>query len=387
MRGPTFRGVQDSRERWLRRWNEDAVRLRSEGRYRTLGTGGDASFCHNDYLGLRRDPRLIASLQEAIAAGLPTTSSGSRLLSGNCDLFELFERDFSTRCGFPAGLLFGSASEANRVVIAALAGRHDMVIHDELAHASLIDGILQSGAQRRRFRHNDLDDLRAQLHSSTSTGVHLVVTESVFSMDGDRAPLAELLQVCNEMGALLLVDEAHAVGLHSPCRTGLAEILPKGGALIATTHGFGKALASSGAMLCTEPEVVDAILNTSRAFIFTTAPSPLAISAARNAWDLACGDDVLHSRLHANCRHMADGLSERGWSLPGHGGDSPIFPLLCGGLERACALSARMHSHGIPLRPIRPPTVPAGSERLRATISADLLPQDIETFLETLGHV
>jgi len=371
----------------LRRWNEDAERLRSEGRYRTLGTGGDASFCHNDYLGLRRDPRLIASLQEAIAAGLPTTSSGSRLLSGNMEFFERFERDFAAGCGFPAGLLFGSASEANRVVIAALAGRRDVVLHDELAHASLIDGILQSGAQRRRFRHNDPEDLRAQLRHADSSGVHLVVTESVFSMDGDRAPLGDLLQVCNEMGALLLVDEAHAVGLHSPNGTGLAELLPKGGALIATTHGFGKALASSGAMLCTDPEVIQAIVNTSRAFIFTTAPSPLAVVAARNAWDLARTDSSLHSRLQARCRQMRDGLVARGWPLPGHGGGSPIFPLLCGGLEPANALSARLHSRGIPLRAIRPPTVPAGSERLRATITADLLPQDIETFLEILGHV
>jgi len=368
---------------WQARWAEQARRLRAEGRFRALGQGQDASFCHNDYLGLRRDPRLILALHEALEANLPTTASGSRLLSGNLDRFERFENEFAGAAGFPRALLFGSASEANRAVISALAGRHDTVFHDELAHASLIDGILQSGAMRKRFRHNDPEDLRAQIRNHPAKGIRLVVTESVFSMDGDCAPLIELLEVCNEEAAMLLVDEAHAVGLFGNRRTGLSEGLPKNGALVATTHGFGKALASSGGILCTAPEVVDAIVNTSRAFIFTTAPSPLAVVAAEAAWGIAQTDTPRQEALRRLCNVMQNGLNALGWDVPGRG-QTPIFPLLCGGLDPAVRLSKSLHSSGIPLGPIRPPTVPEGSERLRATVSADLSDADITHFLEIL---
>lgn len=378
--------MTDDLKRWQGRWDEQVSRLRAEGRYRTLGPEGDAPFCHNDYLGLRRDPRVLDAVRQALDAGTPSTASGSRLLSGNLGFFQDFEREFAAASALPAGLLFGSASEANRVAIAALVGRRDLALHDELAHASLIDGILQSGATRRRFRHNDPGDLRLRLREGGGGGIRLVVTESVFSMDGDVAPLADLHAVCREAGAMLLVDEAHAAGLWGEGRTGMAESLPRDGTLVATTHGFGKALASSGGMLCTLPELLEAVVNTSRAFIFTTAPSPFAVVAARAAWTLARTDVARREHLDALCRRLASGLEAQGWPIPG-GGETPIFPLLCGGLERAVDLSDALHRQGIPLRPIRPPTVPAGGERLRATVCADLSPESIDSFLEILRAV
>jgi len=378
--------VTDDLHRWRARWSEQAMHLAAEGRLRILGRDGDAPFCHNDYLGLRRDPRILRAVRDALEAGLPTGSSGSRLLSGNLELFQRFEGDFAEAAGFPAALLFGSASEANRVALSTLVGRRDLAIHDELAHASLIDGIVQSGADRRRFRHNDPADLRERLRESRPGGLRLVVTESVFSMDGDVAPLDALHQVCREAGALLLVDEAHAVGLWGKGRTGLSEQIPKDGTLVATTHGFGKALASSGGILCTSPEVIDAVVNQSRAFIFTTAPSPLAVVAARSAWGVSREDAPRREWLDKLCRSLADGMQERGWALPGKGA-TPIFPLLCGGLERAVALAEAFRSRGVPLRPIRPPTVPAGQERLRATVSADLDMGAIRMFLEILDDI
>lgn len=376
--------MQDDLELWRTRWLGQAERLRSEGRFRTLGRGGDAKFCHNDYLGLRRDPRIVETVVQALRDGLPTTSSGSRLLSGNLSGFESFERDFAMAAGFPAALLFGSASEANRVVISALVGRQDVVLIDSLAHASLIDGVLGSGARRRTFVHNDVQDLRAQLEHLEGPGLRLVVTESVFSMDGDCAPLPELLQLCEEVGALLLVDEAHAIGLFGDRKTGLCEKLPRSAALVATTHGFGKALASSGAMLCTLPEVVERIVNTSRAFIFTTAPSPLSTLVAQTAWTLAQEDVQLHRNLEALILRMNRDLNALGW-VSAKDPSTPIFPLLCGGLERASQIAQRFAQNGIPLRPIRPPTVPPGTERLRATLSADLAPADLVAFLEILN--
>jgi 8-amino-7-oxononanoate synthase len=354
--------------------------------HRTLGDHPESRFAHNDYLGLRRNPEVVAGLIADLQEGLPTTGSGSRLLSGNLPTFQAFEREFSTRAGMPAALLFASASEANRVVLEVLVDRHGVVFHDDLAHASLIDGILHSGAKRRKFRHNDPEDLRRQLRADSSA-TRLVVTESVFSMDGDVAPLSDLLEVCKSEGALLLVDEAHSVGLFGPHRTGLCEELPRSEHLAATTHGFGKALASSGGILCTHPDVIEKIVNTSRAFIFTTAPSPLALRAAEGNWRISQRDLGRREKLDQLCNLLGQGLQERGWELPPRTRPTPIFPLHTKGLERANALSLHLAQQEIFLRPIRSPTVPVGSERLRATVSAELSPDHILAFLEILGNV
>ena len=372
--------------RWVAAWAERSEELERQGLHRTLGQHPESRFGHNDYLGLRRDPRIHNGLIQAIEAGLPTTSSGSRLLSGNLDLFSKFEQRFAQSAGQPEGLLFASASEANRVAICALVDRRGVVIHDALAHASLIDGILHSGALRRKFSHNDPDDLRAQLREASGK-IRLVVTESVFSMDGDLAPLADLHQVCSEEDALLLVDEAHSVGLFGTHKTGLCEALPKTSTLVATTHGFGKGLASAGGILCCPGPLIEAIVNTSRSFIFTTAPSPLAVKAAEIAWEIAQTDTPRHTHLGNLCSVFARGLQESGWSLPPRKSQTPIFPLLTGGLGPAQRLSEGLSRRGIHLRPIRPPTVPQGAERLRATITADLCPDDLTEFLEALHEL
>lgn len=360
--------------------------LRNRGLLRSLGAHPESKFSHNDYLGLRHDPRLRRALIQSLENGLPSTSSGSRLLSGNLPLFQSFESEFARSAGFPRALLFSSASEANRVILQALVDRKGFVFHDALAHASLIDGILHSGATRRKFLHNSPDDLRRQLRNQPSS-LRVVVTESVFSMDGDVAPLAEILRVCEEEDALLVVDEAHAVGLFGAQCTGFCESLPRSPHLVATTHGFGKALASSGGMLCTIPEVLERIVNTSRAFIFTTAPSPLSVQAALEAWEIARSDSARRAHLEQLCNLFWEGLRQRGWTCPDRAIQTPIFPLLTGGLSPAIALSQRLESKGIHLRPIRPPTVKVGTERLRAALSAELCNSDIEEFLEILDHV
>ena len=379
-------GVETSWDRWSAAWTARSAELEKQGVFRTLGDHPESRFGHNDYLGLRRDPRILQGLVEALHTGLPTTSSGSRLLSGNLELFTEFEHRFAQQAGMPQGLIFASASEANRAAICALADRHGVVVHDALAHASLIDGILHSGAKRRKFRHNDPEDLRAQLRS-TSGKPRLVVTESVFSMDGDLAPLAEIHQVCKEEDALLLVDEAHAVGLFGIHKTGLCETLPKTSTLVATTHGFGKGLASAGGILCAPGALIQSIVNTSRPFIFTTAPSPMAILVAKLAWQIAQTDAPRHLHLDKLCKNFASGLKELGWKLPERQVQTPIFPLLAGGLGPAQQLAGGLSLRGIHLRPIRSPTVPPGSERLRATITADLTDSDITEFLDVLNEL
>ncbi|HOX52028.1 MAG TPA: aminotransferase class I/II-fold pyridoxal phosphate-dependent enzyme [Fibrobacteria bacterium] len=378
--------METSWELWASRWRAQSEDLTARGMFRTLGSAPQSRFSHNDYLGLRHDPRLLKGLVQALEEGIPTTSTGSRLLSGNLDQFQSFESRFARAAGFPSGLVFASASEANRAIIQALVDRHDVALQDSLAHASLIDGVVQSGAQRRKFAHNDPEDLREQLRQGGGK-IRLVVTESVFSMDGDIAPLRDLHQVCKEEGAFLLVDEAHAVGLFGEHRTGVAESIPKDSTLIATTQGFGKGLASAGGILCTAPQVLERIANHSRAFIFTTAPSPLAIKAAELAWDLSCADGGRHAHLEHLCTHFAQGIHALGWPLPERSLPTPIFPLLCGGLVASVQASAQLAKHNIHLRPIRPPTVPPGTERLRATVTADLHTSDLDEFLGALRHV
>jgi 7-keto-8-aminopelargonate synthetase-like enzyme len=375
--------MSHARQQFQGRLDRNLEAIRERGLFRSPSQQAPSPFCHNDYLGLQRHPDLIDALCTALGDGLPTTASGSRLLSGNLSLFTEFENAFAQAAGFPSGLVLASASEANRVGICAIVGRGDTAIHDALAHASLIDGIMQSGAQRRKFRHNDPEDLRAQLRQSAS-GLRLVVTESVFSMDGDVAPLDQILQVCNEEDALLFVDEAHAVGVFGQAATGLAEALPHDAALIASTHGFGKALASSGGMLCTVPEVLQTIQNTSRAFIYTTAPSPLATYAARWCWSYSRTHPERRRALERNVREMETGLLARGLCLPGRTLHTPILPVHANGLVRALAWSEILHKHGFPLRPIRPPSVPTGTERLRLTASADLTSPQIQNLLEAM---
>lgn len=375
--------MSHARQQFQGRLARSLESIRERGLFRVPGEQTPAPFCHNDYLGLQRHPDLVEALRTALSDGLPTTASGSRLLSGNLPLFAEFESAFAKAAGFPSGLVLASASEANRVGICAILSRGDTAIHDALAHASLIDGIVHSGAQRRKFRHNDPEDLRAQLKQSAS-GLRLVVTESVFSMDGDVAPLAQLLQVCEEEEALLFVDEAHAVGLFGQEATGLTEGLPHDGALIASTHGFGKALASSGGMLCTVPEVLQLIHNTSRAFIYTTAPSPLATFAAQWCWTYSRMHPERKSTLEQNVLELESGLLARGLTLPERPVHTPILPVHTQGLAQALAWSETLHQRGFPLRPIRPPTVPAGTERLRLTVSADLTSHQIQNLLEAM---
>lgn len=374
--------MSQARHNLLVRLDRDLADLRERGLFREPAPFGAVSFCHNDYLGLRRHPELIEALRQALENGLPTTASGSRLLSGSLELFSEFEAEFAHAAGTSGALLFASASEANRVGIGAIVGRHDTVVHDELAHASLIDGVLHSGAQRKKFRHNDTEDLRAQLRQA-GTGLRLVVTESVFSMDGDVAPLAEVLEVCEEEDALLFIDEAHSVGLFGAHATGLAEGLPRDGALIASSHGFGKALSSSGGILCTVPGVIQAIHNRSRAFIYTTAPSPLATFVARWSWLYSNEHPERRAHLWYLASAMEDGFRQRQLLTP-RIVRTPILPVHTGSLDRAVAWSKILHTRGFPLRPIRPPTVPAGTERLRLTLSADLAPSQIDNFLEAL---
>lgn len=365
-------------------WSVRSSERVEKGMQRALGRLWAGEFAHNDYLGLAQDPALRLRLAQAVEGGLGAGSTGSRLLSGGHPVFEELETEFASAVGSEGALYFASASEANRAVVTALLSRHDVAVLDELAHASLWDGALHSGARRLRFSHNDPDDLRRTLREAPSSKVRLVLVESVYSMDGDVAPLSELLRVCEEEGALLLVDEAHGAGLYGARRTGLSEGLPRSGALIASTHGCGKALGAAGGILCAPRGLLTEIVNSCREFIFTTAPSPLAAWAALEGWRTARRETWRVEALFALSRRCETGLRDAGFPIESRSVPTAIFPLLCGGLEKAAQLGQELSEAGYPLRVIRPPTVAAGTERLRLTLSATLPEARLEALLDFL---
>lgn len=365
-------------------WSNRSSERTGKGMQRTLGRLWAGEFAHNDYLGLAQDPALRLRLARAVEGGLGAGSTGSRLLSGGHPVFEELETEFARAVGSEGALYFASASEANRAVVTALLTRHDVAVLDELAHASLWDGALHSGARRLRFSHNDPDDLRRTLREAPASKVRLVLVESVYSMDGDVAPLSDLLRVCEEEGALLLVDEAHGVGLYGDRRTGLSEGLPRSGALIASTHGCGKALGASGGILCAPTGLLTEIVNSCREFIFTTAPSPLAAWAALEGWRTAQRETWRVESLFSLSRRCEAGLREAGFVLVPRTVPTAIFPLLCGGLEKAARLGQELSEAGFPVRVIRPPTVAVGTERLRLTLCATLAQERLEGLIDFL---
>lgn len=362
-------------------WSVRSSERVDKGMQRALGRLWAGEFAHNDYLGLAQDSALRQRLARAVEGGLGAGSTGSRLLSGGHPVFEELEAEFSRAVGSEGALYFASASEANRAAVTALLSRHDVAVLDELAHASLWDGALHSGARRLRFSHNDPDDLRRALREAPSTKVRLVLVESVYSMDGDVAPLSELLRVCEEEGALLLVDEAHGAGLYGERRTGLSEGLPRSGALIASTHGCGKALGAAGGILCAPTGLLTEIVNSCREFIFTTAPSPLAAWAALEGWRTAQRESWRVEALFALSRRCEAGLRDAGFPIAPREVPTAIFPLHCGGLEQAAHLAQELSEAGFPLRIIRPPTVAPGTERLRLTLCATLPEARLEALL------
>ena len=336
-------------------------------------------FTSNDYLGLGED----VSLREQFFANHPPrelamTSSASRLLAGNQKEYTELERLLEKAYG-RAALLFNSGYHANTGIIPALAGRSDLILADRLVHASIIDGIKLSGAQFKRFAHNDYQKLENLLEESYD-GVKtiLVVVESVYSMDGDRADLRRIAELKNRFpGIILYVDEAHAVGVCGPAGLGEAvgqSVADKFDVIIGT---FGKALASEGAFasLATRP-LREYLVNKSRSLIFSTAIAPAQVMWTRFMLQTALEADTLRDKLRANAEELA--LAVKG------GAPSHIRPLIVGDAHKAIMLSKQLAEQGFNVLPIRTPTVPPGTERLRFSLSAAIPQKKIIELSEAL---
>lgn len=323
------------------------------------------NFSSNDYLDFANHPRVIQAALEALdryGAG----SGSSRLVTGTLDLHTDVEERLAVFKGFPAALLFGSGYLANLGVIASLVGRDDTIYADRLIHASLIDAALLSRARLLRYHHNDLEHLSTLLRSHAH-GKKLIVTESVFSMDGDIAPLREIADLATEHGAMLVVDEAHAVGVLGPGGRGLISELSLQDQVTVCVGTLSKALGSYGGFAACSERMRDYLVNRARTFIYSTALPPPVLGAALGAIALLEGHPGLPEILR-NRASLFRGLLQRA-GLNTLNAQTQIVPVVTGTNQTALTLSERLRERGILAVAIRPPTVPEGGSRLRFSVT------------------
>ena len=329
--------------------------------------------CSNNYLGLADHPRVrqaAADAAERFGAG----AGASRLISGNMSLHDRLEKRLATFTGYEAALLFGSGYLANLGTVAALAGRGQVVFSDELNHASLIDGCRISRAERFVYRHRDVEHLAWGLRKAGDRAA-LIVTDSIFSMDGDVAPIVELQDLARRHGCRLLVDEAHAIGSLGPCGRGAVAEANLSGEVDVVVGTLGKSLGSYGAYVCASSEIVELLINVARPFIFSTGLPPPAVGAGIAALAMLDGQPGMVEHLRRNSATLREALIEQG--LDAGPSRTQIIPVVVGDAEPAIALCERALEGRVFAQAIRPPTVPPGTSRLRLSVIANHRQNDL----------
>ena len=341
--------------------------------------------CSNNYLGLADHPALAAASIAAIEQ-YGTSSGASRLVSGTMELHERLELAVAEYKKSEAALIFNSGHAANTGIIPALVGRGDTVFSDRLNHASIVDGILLSGARLVRYPHNDFRSLAALMEKHVK-GRCLIVSDGVFSMDGDIAPLAELVALKRTHGALLMVDDAHGCGVLGERGRGSAELLGVGKDIDIQMGTFGKALGSFGAYAAVSAELRDLLINRARSFIFSTSLPPSVLAASLAAVELVQSPegDELRTQLSVNTRFFRNRLLEAGFTIPD--GTTQIVPIVIGSAVTTMQFSDALLAEGYFAQGIRPPTVPAGTSRLRFTLMATHTRADLGDAVERICHV
>ncbi|PXA84578.1 8-amino-7-oxononanoate synthase [Nostoc sp. 3335mG] len=363
----------------------DLALLTEQGRRRSLAPRAGLDFASNDYLALAGDPRLAAAVRAAIDRGVPIGSGGSRLLRGNHEEHEALEADAAALFGTEAALWFSSGFAANAALLATLPQRGDLVVHDALIHASAHEGMRLGRAERVAAAHNDaqaFDDAIRGWRDAGGTGRPWIAVESLYSMDGDRAPLDALAEVALRHEAMLLIDEAHATGVFGPDGRGLAHALD-GQEHVVSLRTCGKALGCEGALVTGATVVRDFLVNRGRGFIFSTAPSPLMASAVRESLRILADEPQRREALHALIAEAEALLAPRGVAPTG----SQILPLILGDDRRTMAVAAGVQAAGFDVRGIRPPTVPPGTARLRLSLTLNVTAQDVARLADTLQEI
>jgi glycine C-acetyltransferase len=373
--------------------------LRQKGLYRQLRLvagdqgsrvvidGRDALLlCSNNYLGLANHPYLKDAAIKAVER-YGTGSGAARLVSGNMELHDALEKRIAAFKGTEASLVFNSGYAANTGIIPALVGRGDVIFSDRLNHASIVDGALLSRAKLVRYPHNDMTALRRLLEKAPVGCRRLIVTDGVFSMDGDIAHLNELVSLKKEFDAVLMVDDAHATGVLGAGGRGTAELCDVAGAVDLQMGTLGKGLGSFGAYVAASRKLIEYMINRSRSFIFSTSLPPAALAASLAAIDLvdSPSGEELREKLRDNSLFFRDTLEKAGFNLLGS--SSQIVPVFVGEADKTMEFTAQLLERGIFVQGIRPPTVPLGTSRLRCTVMATHSKRDLQCAAEAISLV
>jgi glycine C-acetyltransferase len=342
------------------------------------------NFSSNNYLGLANHPSLCKAAKEAIDR-YGCGSGASRLISGNMTLHEELENKIAELKGTEAALVFNSGFQANTGIIPVLVGEEDVILSDALNHASIIDGCRLAHAKIFVYGHCDLDELERGLKNAPSNSRKLIVTESLFSMDGDEAPLSDIVDLAEKHGAMMMVDEAHATGVYEPNGAGLVAKLGLGNRVLIQMGTLGKALGGFGAYVAGSKVLRELLINRCRSFIFTTSLPPAVMAMGIAAIDLVMREPERRQALWNNCQRLGRGLKELGYSLGNS--QSQILPLIIGEATKCMQLSQDLLDRGVFAQGIRPPTVPPGTSRLRITLMAAHTPEHIDQALNVFKEV
>ncbi|RUX43570.1 8-amino-7-oxononanoate synthase [Mesorhizobium sp. M4A.F.Ca.ET.050.02.1.1] len=367
----------------LDRYEASLRGLARKDRLRSLSGRSGADFASNDYLGLARSKRMREAVAAALAAGTPVGATGSRLLRGNDPEHEALEAKAARFFGAERALFFGGGYVANFAVLTTLPQKGDLIVLDELIHASAHEGARAGRADMAEAAHNDaaaVEDAIRTWRARGGAGRPWIVAESLYSMDGDQAPLGELIEVADRNEAFLFVDEAHATGVRGPDGRGLAHDL-EGRDNVVVLHTCGKALGASGALITAPAVLCDYLVNRCRPFIYATAPSPLMAVAAATALDIVADEPDRRERL-ARLVALA-GKRTEDLGLPTSG--SQILRVVVGDNARAMALAAALQSRGFDVRGIRPPTVPENTARLRISLTLNVGEADVSALFDALA--
>jgi len=369
-----------------RRIDGELAALASQGQLRKLGEIKGVNLCSNDYLGLSTDPRLRDAIASALDSGVPVASAGSRLLSGNAEIWEQLESEIARFMRSEAVLYFNSGYSANVGVLSALIQPGDVVFSDAANHASIIDGLRLAGARKIIFPHLDMDSLERELRRNDfGAAQKFIVSESIFSMDGDRASISDLVMLAERYGAELVVDEAHATGVIGPQGRGSVAASGLADRMIGTIHPCGKALAGMGGFVCCSEKLKQYLINRARTFIFSTALPPYMAEQIRAAIRIAASADRERNDLVALSAFLRRQLREAGFDIGR--GDTQIVPVFLGENDRAIRFSELLNDAGFGVRPIRPPSVPAGTSRLRISLNAKLTTDLLARFSDVLVSI
>lgn len=354
--------------------------LKSQDRYRSLNLPTGIDLTSNDYMGMAAHPRLRATAVEALEGGLDIGAAGSRLLRGHTSSHAGLESFATTYFKAGGALYFSSGFQANYALLTTLPDRRDVVLYDGLVHASVRDGLIAAQAKSYKFVHNDMDSLEGLLkRHRDKAGTIWVAVESVYSMDGDVAPLSDLYALAVRYDATLIVDEAHATGVYGTDGKGLCwDIIDAHGYdHLVTLHTCGKAIGVAGGLVCASSAVIEYMVNKARPFIFSTAPMPLQAVLVQKSLE------ILASENGAQRRDKLFKICALGQELFG-GAGTQVIPIILGADGRAVSVARAMQEAGYDIRAIRPPTVPQGQARLRLSLSSELEASVLQGFADTL---